>query len=633
MKKNWVIFIAISVAVWLFVVLDSSKRARAYDAQKKEYEAVLVAQQQIADEEAAKRDAERATLKEQVAAVTNDAATTGTMTNASSSVRAMEKKLFNPRTAKTHIIDTPLYRVVLSEMGAVPISWEIRTSRYVTNLARSTDTQTSTTVELIPQSGDPELRNFPLSLTGATARDFNRELFNITQEKVSGGVRVIASTQPGPDSDMIVRKEFFFRDDSYVANVKIVFQNGEATRKKLGGQQGFGTGWQGGFGEPEAEDRAHGGTSLIYATQDQVRLWSPSLTTEQKNEFNGSVDWAGEEKKFFVVLIAPDATNPTQSIRSSYESINESPEYAEHMGKPQSVELLHPSKELGTGEATTLAYQVYVGPKNREALSSKDFALPPKAKNPNSVVFHTMPLKMSFLRPLALALLTLMRWLHGILGAWGLAIIGTTLIVRIVIYPLTHWAIKNQARTMIEQQRIKPEMDRIGKQFKNDPMKKNQAVMQLYREHGINPLGFARGCFPMLLQTPIFLALYMVFEQSVELRGQPFLWIADLSQPDRLFVWTAHLPLIGNSFNLLPLIMAGTNFLQMRIMQMPSQDETQAAVQKQMMFMMPVIFTFFLYQLPSGLIVYWIVSNTVSIGQSVLTKRIIAKHKAAHGIT
>jgi YidC/Oxa1 family membrane protein insertase len=130
---------------------------------------------------------------------------------------------------------------------------------------------------------------------------------------------------------------------------------------------------------------------------------------------------------------------------------------------------------------------------------------------------------------------------------------------------------------------------------------------------------------------PVFLALYVVFEQSVELRAQAFLWMKDLSAPDALFTWGFTIPIIGPSFNLLPILMAATNVIQMMIMKTPSTDEMQERIQKQMMIMMPIMLLIFLYQLPSGLILYWTVSNVISIGQSYMTKRIIQKHMDEHG--
>ncbi len=639
MRKNWIVFLIICGVTYAWVFTTQMQETREYRQQREQYERQLVAWQ----EAQAEREREEAEKLRQLNAVrTGDVTTTGPLVaetdeegrSATPSLEAVERALLREigsvDTVTSHVVETALYRVVFSELGARPISWEIKSSEFVTNVASTPgDPQNpeDVTVRMIPQVAESNEREYPLALTGHNARDFNRELFDLERREFDDRTELVFTSDPV--NDMRVRKTFVLYNDTYLAELRVDFLNGQETRKRLGRSQGFGVGWQGGFGDPTIADNYMATTNAVLSYDDSIRTRSVGRDDEIYT-IEQPVDWAGFEKKFFTAIILPNPENPTEAVRLSYNRDNDAAAFRNSGNVPMNLEILHPRTEIGTGETVSLRYQLFVGPKNLEALNKPTFAIAASAAEPSGLVFHWIPLGMSFLRPLVLGLLGLMRFLNDFLASWGLAIIATTIVVRICIYPLTHWAIKNQARTMIEQQKIRPEMEQIMKKHKNDPMKRNQAVMQLYRDHNINPLGMFRGCFPILLQTPILLALYVVFAQSVELRGQSFLWITDLSQPDKLVDWGTELFLIGSSLNILPLIMAVTNYIQMTIMRMPATDEMQERIQKQMMYMMPIMFVFFLYKLPSGLILYWIVSNIISIGQSVITKRIIAAHMAAH---
>ncbi|MCC6547661.1 YidC/Oxa1 family insertase periplasmic-domain containing protein [Candidatus Sumerlaeota bacterium] len=641
MKKNTVLFVIILVVAYGIFFFQQSKKEKAYQEALNKYKADRAAWDALVETRNTQRDAARKALEDAQAkiaamAVTDDA-TSPTLSNAQgggatlSTQRDLLTKVSTVSTAPQHTVEMKLYSIKFSEFGARVIDWEINSSEYVRNLKPGGTRNDLTTVPLIPQVGDFDIRSWPFELNGTTARDFNDVLFSMTQEKVSGGTRVTLTSDP--KDDMVVVKEFLLRDDSYVVDLKVTFKNGGTTRKRLGREKGVGIGWNGGFGEPEAMDRIHGTTRTVIAADDSIRSKSIGRTDAAYilESASARIDWVGEERKFFTFLIMPDAVNPAQSIEASFEKKNDDAAYqAKGVNMPISVQVNHASHDLDLNESYSLLYQVYAGPKNREAMKDDKFKIPPGAVEPSRLIFHEIPMKMNFMRAPCHWLLSLMIWLHGLLGTWGIAIICTTIIVRLAIYPITHWTIKNQAKTMAQQAKIRPELDVINQKYKNDPMKKSQAMMQLYRDHNVSMVGGMRGCFPALLQMPIFMSLIVIFDQSVELRGQSFLWIQDLSQPDRLIDWGVSVPLIGTSLNILPIIMAVTSAIQMRIMRVPMSDPTQESVQKQMTLMMPIMFLFFLYSLPSGLSLYWVISNIISIGQSYLTKKIIADHMAQH---
>ena len=184
----------------------------------------------------------------------------------------------------------------------------------------------------------------------------------------------------------------------------------------------------------------------------------------------------------------------------------------------------------------------------------------------------------------------LLDTIHGMVGNWGIAIIGLTILVKTALFPLSAAGFKSMAK----MRKLQPEMARLKERFGDDKQKFSQAMMELYKKEGANPLG---GCFPILLQMPVFLALYWALMESVELRQAPFiLWIDDLSVMDPYFV--------------LPILMGGSMFLT-QLMQPEPPDPMQAKVMK----LMPIMFTFFFLWFPSGLVLYWLVNNILSAAQ------------------
>ncbi|WP_330925090.1 membrane protein insertase YidC [Candidatus Sororendozoicomonas aggregata] len=197
---------------------------------------------------------------------------------------------------------------------------------------------------------------------------------------------------------------------------------------------------------------------------------------------------------------------------------------------------------------------------------------------------------------LAQPLFILLNWIHGIVGNWGWSIILLTVLVKAVFYPLN----ATSFRSMAKMRKLGPKMQALKEQHSDDRQKLSQSMMELYKKEKVNPMG---GCLPILVQMPVFISLYWVLLESVELRQAPWLgWIHDLSQMDPYFI--------------LPLIMGASMFLQQQLNPTPP-DPTQAKVMK----LMPVIFTFFFLWFPSGLVLYWVTNNVLSIIQQYLITR------------
>jgi YidC/Oxa1 family membrane protein insertase len=210
-------------------------------------------------------------------------------------------------------------------------------------------------------------------------------------------------------------------------------------------------------------------------------------------------------------------------------------------------------------------------------------------------------------RPVSLLILRIFKFFQLFIPNYGIVIILFSILVKIVVYPLT----KKSYKSMKEMSRVQPLLTEIKEKYKSDPQRMNKETMKLYKEHGINPLG---GCLPMLLQLPLLGALFIVFRSTIQLRGASFIpgWIDDLSGADTIFTFPFSLPLYGDQFNILPILMAGTMFFQSK---MTMQDPKQKA----MVYIMPIFMLLIFNQFPSGLNLYYTMFNVLTIFQQKFT--------------
>jgi len=236
-----------------------------------------------------------------------------------------------------------------------------------------------------------------------------------------------------------------------------------------------------------------------------------------------------------------------------------------------------PGGTVAPGATATLSMPLYAGPQEQEKLAAL-------AKGLDLAVDY------GWLTVIAAPLFWVLQWIHGWAGNWGVAIIVLTILIKLIFYPLSEASYRSMAKMRV----VAPKMQRLKEQYGNDRQRMQQAMMELYKTEKINPLG---GCLPILVQIPVFIALYWVLLASVEMRQAPFaLWITDLSVPDPWFI--------------LPVLMGATMIIQTRLNPEPP-DPVQAKVMK----IMPVAFSIFFFFFPAGLVLYWLVNNVLSIAQ------------------
>jgi YidC/Oxa1 family membrane protein insertase len=241
---------------------------------------------------------------------------------------------------------------------------------------------------------------------------------------------------------------------------------------------------------------------------------------------------------------------------------------------------------VSPGQTGEYKVDLYVGPKNQDVLQELSEYL-------------DLTIDYGFLWMLAKPIFAALQIIQGFLGNWGWSIIMLTIFIKILLYPLSAASLKSMAK----MRTLQPEMARIKELYGDDRQKAGQEQMALFKKHRVNPLG---GCFPMLLQMPVFIALYWVLSESVEIRHSPWIiWIQDLSAKDPLFI--------------LPLIMGASMFLMQKLQPAPT-DPMQAKVFQ----LMPIVFTFFFLMFPAGLVLYWTVNNLLSILQQWYVNRQIA---------
>jgi len=318
-----------------------------------------------------------------------------------------------------------------------------------------------------------------------------------------------------------------------------------------------------------------------------------------------SFRWIGLEDRYFLFSVIPLSQGDTQNPAVETASIKT----AEYNGMPTRLFALNRHKlTLPAGEEARDTYRVFLGPRKYNLLTDDVYA-----PYHLSAVFDSFVL----IKWLSIAFEQLMLLIYSLISNYGIVIIIVTILIKILLHPLT----KKSFVSMRKMQLLQPKMAAIKEQFKSDPKRLNEEMMKLYKKEGVNPMG---GCLPMLLQLPVFIALYQILPRFADLKNVSFLWIKDLSSPDTvaLLSFFKDIPLLPYRLNILPLIMVAFSVWQARISN--SKKEPGDAVQQQqgkMMMMMPILFLFLFWNMPSGLVLYWTVQTVMSMVQQMQINR------------
>ena len=381
-----------------------------------------------------------------------------------------------------------------------------------------------------------------------------------------------------------IQKSFMFNSDSYGIEQQIVVYN------KSNSNLVFRV-FEESIGQVDAAEHNVMG---YFLDEDMEKVDSPPSETEK---IIGNIDWYGFSKKYF---LASNILSKTDEKTLKYSKYSKS--------SIRSV-LSYKTINLMPGASYTTSSTIFLGPKDPDVLEKfgKNFA-----------TAHDL----GWFGWLAGPLEKLLKMSYGFVNNYGIAIIFITLLIRIIFLPLTIKSMMSMKKMQSKMALMKPKLDAVKEQYKDDKTTQNSEIMKLYSKEGVNPLSSLSGCLPMLVQIPVFVALYNVLLYSLDLRHSEFLWITDLSSPEMLF----DIPGTGIPFRVLPLVMGISWFLTQKLTPPnPGADEFQTKIFQYM----PIMFTVMFWGLPSGLILYWTISNVISIFQQLYINKKFEKMQGA----
>ena len=464
-------------------------------------------------------------------------------------------------------VNTGLFRAVFSNRGAVLKSWELK--RYTT-----APEQGAQPVQLVYSGGRFK---GPLSLTvndQAITNDLGTSLYHVTQD-----VTQLDSAHPtghvtfhyhDAQKNIEVEKQLTFHHDSYVVDIAVRTQGLSApVDVTLGTNFGI-VEWGEGF------IGLMGSASLV---DDKVLKETPDGEAERK----GDVKWSAIQDKYFLGVLMPQKASAALAKKEGDKLVS------------AGVRFASPSN------TSTMSMQLYAGPKEYDTLKSLNVGLEDTIDF-GWFVFGSWGLVKAVAKPIFYVLRFLYEYTHN----YGITIILLTLAIKLMFVPLQYKSYKS----MKQMQVIQPKVLALQTKLKDDRERLNKELIKLYKDHKVNPVG---GCLPMVLQMPVFVALFNILYMTIDLRQAPFmLWIKDLSVQDPFYV--------------LPIIMGATMVIQQKITP-TTMDPTQAKI----MLFLPVFMTFLFVNFPAGLVLYWLTNNVLTITQQVVTERLFAKkwHTAA----
>ena len=473
------------------------------------------------------------------------------------------------RPAKEIKVDTDLYIATISEQGGVITSFLLKDFRQEKD-------EDAPAVNLVKTD---QTQGYPLSFSWGSAFDRNTlYTFDSTEVEFDSGTNKATLSLRGvsPTGLEVVRTYTFDRTTYLIDHqVTVVNQSGQVLQGSAGLHQ----------------------TNMPFSKITRASNWlfrGPSMFGEaglqqfKLKEFEDGpqtvqtdIDWVAYEGTYFMTGIIPTQNSQSITMNAVDELVT--------------IDLLGALETLAPGASNNYQYNLFYGPKKLTLLNEVGFNL-------GKIVYF------GWFDIIAKPMLYLLNWFYSIAHNYGVAIIMVTIILKAIFWPITQKGLKS----MKNMQKLQPKVVKLKEKYKDDPTKMNAEMMNLYKTYKVNPLG---GCLPMVLQIPVFFALYKVLLQSIELRHAPFmLWINDLSAPDRLYLGF-DIPYLGG-LPVLTLLMGASMFLQQK-MTPTTADPTQAKI---MMFL-PLIFTVMFVNFASGLVLYWFINNLLSILQQYLINR------------
>ena len=457
-------------------------------------------------------------------------------------------------------VDTDLYTAQFSTHGASLKSMMLKNYREENSPKAKKVT--------LGNDADPNILSFSTRASGFNlpdSTDFTTDVESITIEK--GGTRQLTFNYISGQG-YTVRKIYTFSSGAYGIKLETqVFNNSAAPL--VGSIQHVMTY----PAEPKVKDNRFDTAGAFLFSDNSLQTNKIKDVATASKRYEKTIMWSGFADKYFLnaILAEKNSIASVELKKNSagfFESIVSAPQFT-----------------INPGQSATTTSRLFVGPKDLDILKAQGNLL-------------EQSLDLGWFTVIAKPLLYSLKYFYSYVGNYGVAIIIITIILKAFFFPLTHKSYKS----MKGMQKIQPEMTKLREKYKDDRDAMNKAVMELYREHKVNPMG---GCLPMVVQIPVFFALYKSLMFSIELRHAPFfLWVTDLADKDPYYVT--------------PVIMGITMFVQQKMT--PSQMDP---MQQKMMLALPVVFTFMFLSFPSGLVLYWLVNNVLTIGQQMYINKLV----------
>ena len=458
-------------------------------------------------------------------------------------------------------VETPLYTAIFSTKGGTLKSYKLK--YYLSSL--DTNAEPIDLVHIMDGMQRPLTSTFPESNIDISPDSVFTADSSLLDLKQSPDSRKLIFTQTYPN-EVKVEKIFTFYPEKYAFDLEVKVHNLSTVTLN----QNALLSWDQ-YVDPKAETDSYGHEGPVSFIAKEVDRYEVKKLDTVKL-IGPDVAWAGFESKYFIASMIPQ--NPTLTSVSLYVDARNT----------VFVDLKGPQNIIPPGQAGSVNYSLYLGPKEYDLLKAQGVGLE------DAIDFG------SWMKWLAMPLLISIKFLNNYVSNYGIAIIILTILIKIIFWPLGNKSYKS----MKEMQKLQPKIAELREKYKNDKTKLSQETMALYKIHKVNPLG---GCLPMVIQIPVFFGLYKALMYSIELRHAPFYWwIQDLSAKDPYYIT--------------PIIMGATMVIQQK-MSPPMGDPMQA----KLMLLMPVVFTFLFLNFPSGLVIYWLFQNILSIGQQLYINR------------
>jgi YidC/Oxa1 family membrane protein insertase len=509
--------------------------------------------------------------------------------------------------AQTVFIETDLLQITLSNTGGDITS--LRLKNHKDNVSTGDEE-----VDMV-FSGNTPGHAFTVAFGGWTASPVTSR-FNVHRESEYSVEfsRVFSLGDTG--QTFTLRKKYTFVKNEYLFQLDVTLDGGPQTPPLNFDGMAYTLGFGPQIG-PRFDKLDEQQNYRRYYTYVNGKMRQEKVGNSATSVVNSRFSWAALTGKYFAFVAVPDAT--------SYTAVFAQKQNDDGLAQSSRFYLERPALQASR---TTDVYRFYLGPKTQDALSIYD-----NARN----VYKYTDLQISklgetsgfwsILNPLEWLMKQMLVFFNSLVHNYGIAIILVTIVVKLLLFPLT----KKSSEGTLRMQMIAPKIKELQEKYKSNPQKMNMEMANLYKKEGYNPLS---GCLPMLLQMPIFFAMYSLFNNHFDLRGAMFIpgWIPDLSLPETIWNFSpASIPLLGSDIRLLPFVYVASQLIYGKVTQTP--DTANNKQMKMMLYFMPIIFFFVLYNVPSGLLVYWIMSNVLTMVQQLAINKYMKQRKAALGLS